>query len=94
MRDDIKYLDSYDAAFRDGPNSEADDLETVGAVKHISIGSKQTSCSFDALEHTYANDPLFTRFRIRLCQFLEHRLALQNLRIKGGEQVSWFTELS
>lgn len=92
MRDDIKYLDDYNAAFSDDSSSGPDDFETVEKVQHISIGAKQPSCSFDALENQFAGDPLFVRFRIRLCRFLEDRLALQpqSIKIQGGEQVSHY----
>jgi hypothetical protein len=70
MRDDLHYLDMFDAAFKDLTSDMAcHDLE--GCIEdHVRLGAKQPICTFDTLPQRCLNDVAFTNFRAHLNRFL------------------------
>jgi hypothetical protein len=79
MRDEVKYLDLYDAAFKEHPldPEEPDDLENDDY--HVHIGAKQNPCTFDSLDIRLHDDPAFRNFRLRLATFFNRELKLDAL---------------
>jgi hypothetical protein len=49
-------------------------LASGGSLQHASLGSSHTRVSFELLERTKSTDCAFTRFRIRLGDFLSRSL--------------------
>ena len=79
MRDNLKYLDLYDAAFREQHlDSEGpDDLE--GGGDHVYLGAKQKPCTLEVLGDNHVNDLAFANFQVRLAQFLNSSLKQEAL---------------
>ena len=79
MHDDLKYLDLYDAAFKESPLDPEAPNDLEDATSHIIVGSKQKPCTFEDLDSNFHNDMAFTHFRVRLTKFFNNTLKQEAL---------------
>ncbi|KAL0564298.1 hypothetical protein V5O48_017752 [Marasmius crinis-equi] len=82
-------LDTLDSLL-DIDESESENIESShDQDPHISLGSKRGLVTFECLEQEHANNAVFSRFRIRLSNFMSDLLPSSNIVLPGGRRIKF-----
>jgi len=79
MHDDLKYLDLYDATFKDRLLDQEAPNDLEDTTSHIIVGAKQQPRTFNDLDSNFNDNVAFTNFRVRLVKFFNSVLKQEAL---------------
>ncbi|KAJ7668084.1 hypothetical protein B0H17DRAFT_1142650 [Mycena rosella] len=92
IRDQLDDLDQNFQREWDGEEPEEETPTDIQVFENVAIGAVDADLSLDNLEQAKPNDTAFTRFRLRLAEFLSDSLLLYGYKLPGGRRIKLLPE--
>ncbi|KAJ7629311.1 hypothetical protein B0H17DRAFT_1164314 [Mycena rosella] len=92
IRDQLDDLDQNFQREWDGEEPEEEAPTDIQLFENVAIGAVEAKLSLDNLERAKQNDTAFTRFRLRLAEFLSDSLPLYGYKLPSGNRIKLLPE--